>query len=89
MINNPRHSLVHHSEAVPTIVVADDGTTTIAEELRVGVMGCELRNCCDRIVIRTRVKQLFSGFRDGLATARLCLAVDPEAIIFTLPTTNS
>jgi hypothetical protein len=63
MINNPRHSLVHGSEVVPTIVVADDGSITIAEELRAGIMGCELRNC-DRIVIRTRVKQLFSGFGD-------------------------
>jgi hypothetical protein len=71
MINNPRHSLVHHSEAVPTIVVADDGSTTIAEELRVGAMGCELRNCCARIVIRTRVKQLFSGFGDALDHVRL------------------
>jgi hypothetical protein len=33
--------------------------------LRAGIMGCELRNCCDRIVIRTRVKQLFSGFGDA------------------------
>ncbi|KAJ7919609.1 hypothetical protein B0H13DRAFT_2656668 [Mycena leptocephala] len=65
MINSPQHSLVHHSEAVSTIVVADDGSTTIAEELRAGIMGCELRNCRDRIVIRIRVKQLFSGFGDG------------------------
>jgi hypothetical protein len=47
------------------IVVADDGSTTIAEELRVVIIGCELRNCCDIIVIRTRVKQHFSQFGDA------------------------
>jgi hypothetical protein len=59
------HWLVCCPERVPTIVAADDASTIIGRVLRAIVSGCDHDKYCDKIMILTLAKQVFSRFGDA------------------------